>query len=175
MAFDSWREPQENPTAANAIRSACSNFFRMTSSLMETRPEPSLSLRWDSSARVVRCAESEMVETDMEITRRGLEGTLRGRGTVTASALNRAANWLEGMHETAKSAGLRWIDPQVAVSPENDIVFEWWTDCRKLTAYFGSDDALLLRVWGPNIHTEMEETQAEDATAAVSAWSWLVS
>lgn len=92
---------------------------------------------------------------------------------VPNAAKERASNWLRSARHTLRSAGGAWVDPHITVSPEQEVVFEWWYGERKLTAYFSEDEALLLRVWGPNIDTEMDEFNPEDEDVFIKAWRWL--
>lgn len=69
----------------------------------------------------------------------------------------------------------RLFDALVTGSPEDDaVVFEWWNESRKLTVYVYQDSASLLRVWGSNIDSEMEEGDAEDTQVVRRAWRWLL-
>lgn len=63
--------------------------------------------------------------------------------------------------------------PRVSATPEGEVVLEWWNDSRKISVYFSEDAATLLRIWGPNITTEMSEEDPLVMEIAVSAWKWL--
>ena len=55
---------------------------------------------------------------------------------------------------------------------ENGITaLEWWVDLRKLTMY--PNDDLLIKLWGTNLETEMEEISLANATAVRAAFEWL--
>ena len=100
-------------------------------------------------------------------------GSERILAEVPNAAKNRATDWLRSARRTLRSAGVAWVDPHTTVSPEQEVVFEWWYGERKLTAYFSENEALLLRVWGPNIDTEMDESNPEVEDVFIEAWRWL--
>lgn len=93
----------------------------------------------------------------------------------SVSATNRATSWLKNMYDNLVSKSLKWQMPHINVSPEKEVVFEWWSNGRKLTIYFSDENAVLIKVWGPNIDTEMNEGDAEDLAEAIDAWKWLIS
>ena len=46
----------------------------------------------------------------------------------------------------------------VSISPDNETVYEWWNNERKITIYVSSQlESSYVKVWGPDIYTEMED------------------
>jgi hypothetical protein len=90
---------------------------------------------------------------------------------VPHDAKTRSSHWLRSTRQDSYSA--EWVDPHVTASPEHEVVFEWWQGERKLTAFFSEDAALLLRAWGEDIDTEMDESNPEEKGVFAEAWQWL--
>ncbi|MHB9149787.1 MAG: hypothetical protein ACYC33_06880 [Thermoleophilia bacterium] len=65
------------------------------------------------------------------------------------------------------------LTPNLTVSPDGDVVAEWWVASRKLTVYFSDSGSEFIKVWGTDILDEMEEGDAEQASLAAGAWAWL--
>lgn len=75
--------------------------------------------------------------------------------------------------KTAGRLGKSWLDPHMATSPWDEVVMEWWHGTRKLTLYFQPDGGIqFIKVWGPDMDTEMEEGRLLDDTFE-ALWSWL--
>jgi len=63
----------------------------------------------------------------------------------------------------------------VVSSDENDVTtLEWWNGTRKLTIYHKQDKTAYVKVWGPNIFTEMENgvIGSQDEMSALWRWLW---
>jgi hypothetical protein len=45
---------------------------------------------------------------------------------------------------------------------EGEPVFEWWSGEKKLTIYFQEHSAEYVKVWGSNVHSEMEDGDLGD-------------
>ncbi len=91
----------------------------------------------------------------------------------THTAVTRACKWIMGLYAAVSDAGYRWLAPLVSDSGDGGVMFEWWHDKRKLTVYIGDGEARFLRVWGPNIESEMQDGTAEPASTLLPIWSWL--
>ena len=63
------------------------------------------------------------------------------------------------------------MQPHISCDENGITTLEWWVDLRKLTMY--PEDGLLIKVWGTNIETEMEEISLSNATAVRAAFEWL--
>jgi len=88
-------------------------------------------------------------------------------------ALSRAATCLDALASSAEAATLRWSEPHLNVSPDDEIVFEWWNADRKLTMYISGESAQFIKVWGANIDSEMEDGYAESSEELSALWNWL--
>jgi hypothetical protein len=56
--------------------------------------------------------------------------------------------------------------------PERDGV--WWNDPRKLTVYCTAEDANYVKVWGPDMVTQMEDGDATSPAARQQLWKHLL-
>ena len=79
--------------------------------------------------------------------------------------------WQIGLEES--SEGCQWTSPHISVSEFGEVTFEWWNKKRKITVYFTSKRVLLLRVWGWQIETEMEEFELSRTSDFAQHWRWL--
>jgi len=66
-----------------------------------------------------------------------------------------------------------WHAPHISADEAGDITFEWWVADRKVTLYFGADSMLVVKVWGPNIATEMEDLPIHHVSEFGDVWTWL--
>jgi hypothetical protein len=64
--------------------------------------------------------------------------------------------------------------PHVTSSAEGEVVFEWWNDPRKLTVYCTAEDANYVKVWGPDMVTQMEDGDATSPAARQQLWKHLL-
>lgn len=104
----------------------------------------------------------------------GLQGHLRDLTVATA--------WLIRIRDLLNSCDLLCPEPWVNFSDaeaDDDIVFEWWRNTRKLTFYVSTRGVECIKVWGPDMNTEMEvvETvpvdEARGAEYFLPLWTWL--
>ena len=84
-----------------------------------------------------------------------------------------AETWLAGLYQQVTAHGALWLTPHVTSSAEGEIVFEWWNDPRKLTVYCTAEDANHVKVWGPDMVTQMEDGDATSPAARQQLWMWL--
>lgn len=56
---------------------------------------------------------------------------------------------------------------------EDEILLEWWKNRRHLSLYISADSVEALKVWGPNIVTEMEDVTVDEPMMLVELWKWL--
>jgi hypothetical protein len=87
--------------------------------------------------------------------------------------IDAAKSWLSDLYCYADSMR-KWIEPNITVSEDADVVFEWWHDTRKLTVYVSSQGAEYIKVWGSDIFNEMEDGMADDAQTCRTMWAWLM-
>jgi hypothetical protein len=66
-----------------------------------------------------------------------------------------------------------WLNPNVTMSHEGEVVLEWWYGAKKLTVYVGTTGASFVCVWGPNVHDEMEDGALNSHEVASRLWLWL--
>jgi hypothetical protein len=89
------------------------------------------------------------------------------------AAIAFAEAWLAGLHEQTAAQRAPWLAPHVTSSAEGEVVFEWWNDPRKLTVYCTAEDASYVKVWGPDMVTQMEDGDATSPAARQQLWMWL--
>ncbi len=89
-------------------------------------------------------------------------------------AVEYACRWISFFHKEVISSGRKWLSPNVTASDEGEVVFEWWQSTKKLTVYVSNQNAEYLKVWGPDINTDMEDGKADSDTLRL-LWKWLMS
>lgn len=86
-----------------------------------------------------------------------------------------ARAWILRMYEDVHLAKWPWVDPHVVVVDENGhVVFEWWRDPKKLTAYVTPETIEYVEVRGPNIFEEMDDGSIESSEDRRARWRWLM-
>lgn len=68
--------------------------------------------------------------------------------------------------------GQEWQNPHVSASDVGDVIFEWWSQGKKLTLYIGPAKVEFLQIWGPDIHDEMASGEL-DTQMFADLWAWL--
>jgi hypothetical protein len=86
----------------------------------------------------------------------------------------RAEEWLNCLEQVVISSQLRWLAPLINVSPNDEIVFEWWNGEKKLVIYIEEDSADYIQVWGADIDDEMSDGQANNIEKIDDLWHWLL-
>lgn len=94
--------------------------------------------------------------------------------SVDPVVIKRASAWIIEMYFDVYLSPHRWIQPNVTANAEGEVVFEWWNDNKKVTVYITDDGAEYVRVWGPDINTDMSEGEADSSEARQSLWTFLV-
>jgi hypothetical protein len=92
----------------------------------------------------------------------------------TEGAVTSASRFLPTIFD--RSMRLRsWTSPHISVSESGELVFEWWSDTKKITFYFGDGSPEYLKVWGTDIETEMDSGILTDGWCLTSILLWLYS
>lgn len=97
----------------------------------------------------------------------------RGSFAPSKLAVSVARTWLESLKDAARDAGRAWSHPHISASEDGEITFEWWKEDRKITLYFSEESIEYVKVWGPNIQTEMDTGQVGLADDFRALWTWL--
>ena len=89
-------------------------------------------------------------------------------------AVQRAYNWIIQLFFIASDTGLAWIKPHVTSNPDGEVVFEWWHGVKKMTIYVSEQSVDFVRVWGTDIHSRIDDGDAESTGVCRSLWIWLM-
>jgi len=71
--------------------------------------------------------------------------------------------------------------PHVTTDGDGAVLLEWWVGTRKLSVYITNvhrhpnTHSKYLKIWGPNMETEMEEGNIQDIATVQECWKWLLS
>lgn len=153
-------------SAAGAKQHAISSFtstrnsYKVYPGIGESSPDPHRNFR-----EPFRDAQDEVL--DLRALREN-QSESRSVADVEKAALS----WIEDMYFTALETKNAWIDPHVSPDAHGNIVFEWWKGEKKLTVYVSPNAKEYVKVWGPDIFSEMEDgdIEKEDSQAL---WRWL--
>jgi hypothetical protein len=98
-----------------------------------------------------------------------------GHGSVKPNghAIQKAMTFIKEAYVMSAANRLIWKPPHISASEEGEVVFEWWNKKSKLTVYIGQESSEYLKVWGPNMASEMIADDF-DETQFPQLWSWLV-
>lgn len=88
-------------------------------------------------------------------------------------AIDHASVWVAGLYEDALTTEKQWMAPDVVADADGNVVFEWWKGQKKLTIYIHPETVEFVKVWGPDILSEMENGEAEGIETRRMLWTWL--
>lgn len=92
--------------------------------------------------------------------------------TPDAASIVRAEDLLRNFRRVAGELG-DWREPHVSAGQDGEIVLEWWSANRKATLYVSANSVDCIRVWGPNVDTQMDELPIHADEHVRNVWSWL--
>lgn len=104
---------------------------------------------------------------------RTLIAWLPSLGQVDQALVERAAEVVRSFRSLSLRHNRVWLNPNVAMSAQGEIVLEWWYGARKLTLYVSGGGVDFVRVWGPSVHEEMEDGALDSSDVASRLWLWL--
>lgn len=84
-----------------------------------------------------------------------------------------AFGWIKRLYGDLLATGERWLGPLVGADAHGNVVFEWWEDHKKLTVYVRPETVEYIKVWGPDIFSDMEDGEVERAEDHQALWHWL--
>lgn len=116
------------------------------------------------------------------------DDTLQASWSAAISGLERLSNlgylqlrlslrlkfWISEVNFLISEVGLPWIEPLIN-HVDQEVSLEWWNAHKKLTIYFSDATIDYIRVWGPNIKSEMEDGVIMNPFSFVALWQWLIS
>ena len=88
-------------------------------------------------------------------------------------AIRHALSWIEDLYEDTLTLDRRWIAPHVVADADGNVVLEWWEGRKKLTIYVHPDTVEYIKVWGPDIFSDMEDGEVEGTEDHRALWRWL--
>jgi len=86
--------------------------------------------------------------------------------------IEKAVNLLLGFKKISDQTNLQWKDPLVNVN-EDEIVFEWWNDPKKISIYVEHESIQYIKVWGADMDNQMEDGEIRNVSQMLSLWQWL--
>lgn len=89
-------------------------------------------------------------------------------------AIKHALYWIREMHDDGLTVAKDWLDPHVIADAHGNVVFEWWRGQNKLTIYVSPETVEYVKVWGPNIFSDMEDGYLENSEDRQALWHWLM-
>jgi hypothetical protein len=90
-----------------------------------------------------------------------------------SESVRHALMWIEDLYRNTLTTDTEWMAPHVVLDAEGNVVLEWWEGQKKLTVYVHSETVEYFKVWGPDIFTEMEDSEAEEIEDRRMLWNWL--
>lgn len=90
---------------------------------------------------------------------------------LSENTIAQSTDWLQKIFDIAINIG-GWQPPHMSSTADGEIVCEWWKGERKLTMYLKDNWAEYIKVWGPDMDSEME-SGILNRWSFLSAWLWL--
>lgn len=90
--------------------------------------------------------------------------------TPDASSVVNALDVLQTMREQ-QFAGM--AAPHISAGMDGEIVFEWWGHNRKLTMYVAGSKSECIRVWGPDVDGDMDDSLLSSKGDIRQALAWI--
>lgn len=87
-------------------------------------------------------------------------------------AISKASILLAEMYRQINLAHFSWKTPHISASEDGEVLLEWWNGNHKLSLYVGSRKSDFIKIWGPNIESEMQEGRFS-ASNIIRLWDWL--
>lgn len=99
-----------------------------------------------------------------------------GEGSAKPNALSiiRAKRWIRQMQADATGTGKGWEEPHTTPDENGDVAFEWWHNDRSLVVYVSSNMVDYLKVWGPDIESQMADGVIDVREDNKNLWLWLM-
>ncbi len=88
-------------------------------------------------------------------------------------AVRNALAWIEDLYEDTLTTRRGWISPHVIAEAHGNVVLEWWEGRKKLTIYIHPKVVEYVKVWGPDIFSDMEDGEVGGIKDRRALWSWL--
>ena len=87
-------------------------------------------------------------------------------------AISKASKLLAKIYYQINFAHLPWKTPHISATEDGDVLLEWWNKNHKLSLYIGSRKSDFIKIWGPNIESEMEGG-GFSVSNVIPLWDWL--
>ncbi len=89
-------------------------------------------------------------------------------------AVRHARSWIELLYEDVSASSQGWIEPLVVADAHRNVVFEWLKNNYRLIIYVSPEMVEYLKVWGPDIWSDMEDGNVETSEESRALWRWLM-
>lgn len=109
----------------------------------------------------------------LAITLGGFRSAVEGREPVSSKTAQIALALIDQTVLAQTARQTPWLPPHVSRSPNGEVVLEWWHGSRKLTVYVGEHVREFVRVWGPDIHSEMADGAVDGGYDLAQHLRWL--
>lgn len=90
-----------------------------------------------------------------------------------SESVGHALIWIEALYRDTLTTDTGWMAPHAILDAHGDVVFEWWKGQRKLTVYVRPGTVEYVKVWGPDIFSDMEDGKVEGTEDRRKLWNWL--
>lgn len=91
------------------------------------------------------------------------------------SVRERTDHFIATLRQVIIQHGLKWHAPTISYDESDDTTdISWWRENKSLIITVEPENPIsYLKVWGPNIHSEMEEGQDTSSNHLLELWQWL--
>lgn len=88
--------------------------------------------------------------------------------------VNKANDVLSKFKQSVLDSKQKWLVPHVTTEGDGNIVFEWFNDPKKLSVFVDEFELSYLKVWGINIHSDMEYGDIIALDEFCDLWFWFM-
>jgi len=91
----------------------------------------------------------------------------------TPEAVIAAARLFGSLEAAAREDGVELPEPSITASASGEVVAEWWGGDKKLTLYVLPDRVDYVKVWGPDVRTQMLDGTVTRPRQVLGLVTWL--
>lgn len=94
---------------------------------------------------------------------------------IDSRALRHARKFLRRFYLLLCSRGEPWYEPHLSSEGYGDVKLSWSYGKKSLSFSITDSAVFYLKVWGPNVDTEMEDGVVGDDSDLINYWQWMIS
>lgn len=90
-----------------------------------------------------------------------------------ARAINAALHWAQSLFSEANRTSAGWSQPRVSSDESGNVTLEWRKGARSLELFVTPEGLEYLKVWGPDMVSDMSDGTVTRPEGFRALWNWL--